>query len=498
MLAESLQTGVIAGQAADFARRFLEAAGAALILVAEPEGPMVVSAQGTLAGLAGQVLDGPDSIILTCMALEQPEARSGTLDIHGIPARSLAVVPLRAHGVTMGALAAVDRPEGFSSRELQLLSMMATHTAVFLANSRFFEMIQRAKEEWVTAFDALTDGLVVLDSEGRIVRTNSALSRILDIPIPSLIGRPFDSTPVGTPEAARQAVRAARGGERPPPVVARAEALHRVLRLTAAPLASPDTLPNKESGALPVVVLVEDATDRSRLEAQLIQNEKLAAVGQMASGVAHELNNPLTSIAGLAEFLLSHPGVAEPEREHLRVIHQQADRAGRIVRNLLTFARPSREGQSRVDADELVSRTVLLMSHELRMLDIEVEHRPSPDPVAVRADAHEIQQVLLNLVTNAAQAVEATPPPRRIQLATRRVGDTVRILVEDSGPGIRPEHVPQLFTPFFTTKETGRGTGLGLSISYGIAQSHGGDLRHFPSPLGGAGFEMTLKAWGEE
>ena len=494
VLAESLQTDVIAGKAVEYARRFLDAGGAALVLVTDPEGPRVASAQGSLTSLAGQVLENPESPILRSIGLEQPDIRSGQLDLHGIPARSLAIVPLRAHGVTMGALAVVDRAEGFGSRELQLLAMMATHTAVFLANSRFFDMIRRAKEEWVTAFDALSEGLAVVDSEGRIVRTNAALARILDTPIPSLIGQPFDRTAVATSDAARLALGAARRGERPAPVLTRSEPLRRVLRLTVAPLANPEPRP-AGGAAFPVVALIEDATDRSRLEARLIQNEKLAAVGQMASGVAHELNNPLTSIAGLAEFLLSHSGVADPEREHLKVIHQQAERAGRIVRNLLTFARPARREESRVDANELVSRTFMLMSHPLRMLDVEVEHRSSPDPVVVRADAHEIQQVLLNLITNAAQAVESlpSPSPRRIRLTTIREAERVRILVEDSGPGVPEAHVPQLFTPFFTTKEPGRGTGLGLSISYGIVQSYEGDLRYFASDLGGAGFEVSLK-----
>ena len=222
------------------------------------------------------------------------------------------------------------------------------------------------------------------------------------------------------------------------------------------------------------------------MESQLIQSEKLAAVGQLVSGVAHEVNNPLTSIAGLSEFLLEQKELGENDRGHLRVIHEQAERAGRIVRNLLTFARKAPADRERVDLTDVLQRTLLLMSYDLRLKDVTLEKEFAQVLPEVLGDRHAIQQVVLNLLTNAAQAVAGNPPhrPRTVRAATWFDG-RVHLRVQDTGPGISEEVARQLFTPFFTTKEPGQGTGLGLSISYSIVEAHGGKISVEPAPAGG-------------
>ncbi|OLC06197.1 MAG: hypothetical protein AUH42_06140 [Gemmatimonadetes bacterium 13_1_40CM_70_11] len=231
------------------------------------------------------------------------------------------------------------------------------------------------------------------------------------------------------------------------------------------------------------------------METQLIQSEKLAAVGQLVSGVAHELNNPLTSIAGLSEFLLEQKDLGTKDRGHLRVIHEQAERAGRIVRNLLTFARKGPAERVRVDLNDLIQRTVLLMSYDLTLRDIAIERSLGGGLPAVLGDRHALQQVMLNLLTNAAHAVSQNPPerPRVIRVATS-FDDRVRVHVADSGPGIADDVMPHLFTPFFTTKEPGHGTGLGLSISYSLIESHGGHITVERPSEGGAVFVIDLPA----
>src|SRR2546421_138587 len=272
---------------------------------------------------------------------------------------------------------------------------------------------------------------------------------------------------------------AARAGDRVQPIVLRSTTLGRAIRVTAARIPAPA---HDQS----LVVLVEDVTDQQAMESHLIQSEKLAAVGQLVSGVAHELNNPLTSIAGLSEFLLEQKELGAKDRGHLRVIHEQADRAGRIVRNLLTFARKGPAEQAPVDLNDVIQRTLLLMSFDLTLKDIVVETELATVP-PVLGDRHALQQVLLNLLNNAAQAVAENPPerPRVIRLVTW-FDDRVRMKVADSGGGIPDEVLPHLFTPFFTTKEPGQGTGLGLSITYSIVEAHGGRASAERPPHGAA------------
>jgi two-component system NtrC family sensor kinase len=495
VLAESLQSDRIAGQVARYVMRFLNAEGAAVVLTGQPDGSLLVAtAEGSLAHCAGErVTDATPSLVVRASTTERIEVTNGTEPepVFLLPGHQVvtgAAAPLRAHGLTMGVLAVADRRlGGFTAEDLWLLSTVATHVAVVMANSRLFEMVRQAKEEWETAFNALSEGIAVLDPDGRLTRGNRALSRLLDLPSPALIGQPFWATVVGDADGENELIGAARRGERPAPLAIRSLTLGRVVRLTAAPVA-------ETAERVAVVVLVEDVTEQRALETQLIQSEKLAAVGQLVSGVAHELNNPLTSIAGLSEFLQERPGIAAAEREHLRVIHEQAERAGRIVRNLLTFARKGSPGEAVVDLNDIVARTALLVAYELHLRGIELVEDRGSGELPVRGNRDELQQVFLNLVNNAVHAVRDLPggTARRVTLSTRSEGGNAVVRVRDSGAGVREELVPQLFTPFFTTKEPGQGTGLGLSLSYRIVESHGGRLWYQPAAEGGAEFLTSI------
>jgi two-component system NtrC family sensor kinase len=407
--------------------------------------------------------------------------------------RSAAVAPLRAPGTTMGALAVADRQGGqLSAEDLWLFSTVATNASVVMTNSRLYEMVRRSEAEWETAFNALTEGIAVVGAEGNVLRSNQALAAIAELPQSELVGRNFAAMISGASEAVTGLIDAAYRGERTAPLVVRQETSQKVLRLTAAPLA--------DAERRTVVILVEDVTEQRILEAQIIQNDKMASIGQLVSGVAHELNNPLTSIAGLAELLLERPPHPELPREHLRVIFDQAERAGRIVRNLLTFARKGVAEKTAVDLHDVIVRTSLLIMYELHLHGIELESDLSPEPTIVLGDRYELQQVLLNLVTNAVQAVSGLPPekPRQITLSTRRTEGQAILRVCDSGPGVPQHLVPYLFTPFFTTKAPGEGTGLGLSLSYGLVKAHGGVLEYEASPGGGAEFRVTLPLFDAE
>ncbi len=233
--------------------------------------------------------------------------------------------------------------------------------------------------------------------------------------------------------------------------------------------------------------------DLKAVQARLLESEKLSALGMLVSGVAHELNNPLTSVIGYAQLLLEKDPDADRKRMLGRV-DSEASRARRIVQNLLTFARNHKTEKKPTDINAVLDQVLDLRAYELRVENIELVRRLSPGLSLVLADPHQIHQVLLNLLTNAEHAVRAVPRRGRITVETTEREGRVRLAVTDNGQGIAAENLGKLFVPFFTTKEVGQGTGLGLSICYGIVREHGGRI-HVESREGeGASFVVELPA----
>jgi len=241
-----------------------------------------------------------------------------------------------------------------------------------------------------------------------------------------------------------------------------------------------------------VVISGRDITEVKRLEEQLIQAEKLAAMGQMLAGVAHELNNPLTAILGASELVRDRAGIDENTKRQLEMTHRQARRAARIVQNLLEFSRPAAPQKKALDLNSVVDRTLQLHEHSLRRNSIQVDFHPSPGLPSTIGDANQLIQVFLNLVGNAEQAIREIRPSGRIQIRLGQRGARIFATVQDDGPGIKPEVLPRIFDPFFTTKRPGGGTGLGLSICMSIVREHGGDMEVESLPAGGAAFTVYL------
>lgn len=243
-----------------------------------------------------------------------------------------------------------------------------------------------------------------------------------------------------------------------------------------------------------VVVSGRDITEVKRLEEQLIQAEKLAAMGQMLAGVAHELNNPLTAILGASELLRERPGIDESTKRQLEMTHRQARRAARIVQNLLEFSRPASPQKKALDLNAVVDRTLQLHEHSLRRNSIQVDFHPSSGIPPTIGDANQLIQVFLNLVANAEHAIREVRTSGRIQIRLGKKGVRIFATVQDDGIGIKPEVLPRIFDPFFTTKRPGGGTGLGLSICMSIVREHGGDMEVESLPAGGAAFTVFLPA----
>jgi signal transduction histidine kinase len=226
-------------------------------------------------------------------------------------------------------------------------------------------------------------------------------------------------------------------------------------------------------------------------QAQLIQSEKLSGIGQFVAGVAHELNNPLTSVMGFSE-LLARADENPQHRKHLELIHKSAQRCQKIVQSLLSFARRHQPERKLSDVNSLVETTVDFLQYQLRTSNIEVVTRLDPNLPQTMLDPHQIQQVLLNILNNARQAIESHLPNGRVTVTTDRAGAILRVIFQDNGPGIAEENLSKLFDPFFTTKEVGKGTGLGLSLCYGIVKEHGGTIQVRSRPGEGATFVVEL------
>jgi signal transduction histidine kinase/ActR/RegA family two-component response regulator len=243
--------------------------------------------------------------------------------------------------------------------------------------------------------------------------------------------------------------------------------------------------------------LYRDITGQRLIQSKLVQTEKMAALGQLVSGIAHELNNPLTGIMGYAQLLLSRSLGPQRSAEAERIF-AEAERARHIVKNLLLFARESKPERKPVQVNDIVERTLALRSYELKLQNIAIERELDADLPPALADAHQLQQVVLNLLVNAEQSIQASHGSGRITVRTRRISPhRMAIDVADDGPGIPAEILSRIFDPFFTTKPVGVGTGLGLSILYGIVQEHGGEVTVENHPGHGATFVVELPITAE-
>ena len=253
-------------------------------------------------------------------------------------------------------------------------------------------------------------------------------------------------------------------------------------------------------GATRVEALIRDVSERKRLEDQardlyhqLLQAEKLAALGQTISGVAHELNNPLATILTWAERLSQRP-VDDQTKRGLETILSESERAAKIVRNLLTFARKRHTTRAMVDVNQIVRDTLALRSYEQSFANVAVIEALAAGLPLAFADPHQFQQVLLNLIINAEQAMLGAHGRGMLVVRTWHDldGDAVVLEVNDDGPGVPEDVQPRIFDPFFTTKEVGKGTGLGLTVAYAIVQEHGGRISVKSEPGHGASFFVSL------
>jgi len=348
------------------------------------------------------------------------------------------------------------------------------------------DALARSEARYRNLFESASDAIVTLDANGRFTTFNHAAENISGYPRQELVGQwfapllPDDELP-----KALMHFQKALAGETGlfETTFIRKDREYRTIQVTY-------STPQKDEE---VLCVIRDVTDQKMLQEQLIQSEKMSAIGQLVSGVAHELNNPLAGISAFAQLLLTEKRFPPDQRTAAEMIYAEARRASRIVQNLLTFARQHKPERTPTGVNQVLDDTLELRGYELRVRGIEVTRDYDEQIPETMADAHQLQQVFLNLVTNAEQAMEKSPrESQRLIVRTRRTGAVIRIDVEDTGPGIPPNLLERIFNPFFTTKPTGSGTGLGLSISLGIVREHEGRIWAENAPQGGARFIVEV------
>jgi len=406
--------------------------------------------------------------------------------------------PCRVKGELIAVLG-VGRKDGLdplNSEEVDILKTLAAQAATAIMNGRLYlslhakaDELRELKEYNENILESLDSGIVVLGLDGQVARWNRAMESLDGRRRDEVLGRPLDEVlPAAFLDALRGSLVVGSQGE-----IAHIYKLHLptangrslMVNVSVAPFQSG---PAERCGT---ILILDDVTARVRLEEQLQHTEKMASVGLLAAGVAHEVNTPLAGISSYTQLLRGQLEEADPRQPLLEKIETQSFRAAKIINNLLNFSRSSGTEFEQIDVNKALLDVLSLVEHQLEGSRIRVRRELAEQLPPVRGNENRIQQVFFNLVLNARDAM---PRGGWLTLVTYADDDTVVVEVKDTGHGIRREHIRRIYDPFFTTKGIGRGTGLGLSVSYGIVQEHGGAIFVESTPGKGTSFQVALPA----
>jgi PAS domain S-box-containing protein len=406
--------------------------------------------------------------------------------------------PCRVKGEVIAVLG-LGRKEGLdalNSDELDLIEALAAQAATAFMNGRLYhslrekaDELQRLTEYNENILESMDSGILVLDLESRIVRWNRAMESLYGKSREEMLGRSLDEV---LPPAFMEALRGSL-------VLGSHEEIAHIYKLHLPTADGRSLMVNVSVAPFEVgsgerqgsILILEDVTARVRLEEQLQHSEKMASIGLLAAGVAHEVNTPLTGISSYTQMLRDQIQTEDIRYPLLEKIEKQTFRAAKIINNLLNFSRSGSSEFERLDINRVIGDVLSLVEHQMEKARIKVRRELADDLPPVRGNENRLQQVFFNLVLNARDAM---PKGGWLTLETRADDDTVIVEVKDTGVGIKREDVKRIYDPFFTTKGIGRGTGLGLSVSYGILQEHGGAIFVESVPGKGTTFQVALPA----
>jgi two-component system, NtrC family, sensor kinase len=410
-------------------------------------------------------------------------------------------VPCIAKDAAIAVLALGRRASGepLSTEDTALVTAVAAQAATAIENGRLYRQLHLKASELdrLHAFnenilESLDDGLLVIGPGEQVIRWNASLERLYGVPRTAVLGktvdRLFDEDVLGLLASIRKEHPDGYAAFRVP-INARGtkDGQSLLVNLTTVPLQSIAGGPTAGT-----IVILEDITERSQMEEQLRISEKMASLGLLAAGVAHEVNTPLTGISSYTQMLLENADPADPRTPLLEKIEKQTFRAARIVNGLLNLSRPNAAEQSErsvVDLNDVIGDVLSLLEHQFEKSSVKIRREFHPAPVSVAGYEFKLQQVFLNLFLNARDAM---PSGGWLAISTRVEGGEAVAEVSDTGNGIPAEHLARIYDPFFTTKPMGQGTGLGLSITYGIVREHDATIQCDSAPGKGTRFELRF------
>jgi signal transduction histidine kinase len=446
----------------------------------------------------GVRLSADDSLAPAAVAMRRPRAE--ILPAPEDVPTSTVTVPLRGRRRALGTVV-FDGVRVEAGGELDLLARadeLGRQLSSAIENMQLLDDVMRQRRELENTFNSIAHLVVVSDRRGCIVHANEAFAsrvrttrdQLLDRPLADFIG----------PELAELLAQHEQSGVRPDGQEPEVRELFDPV-LNGPFMVTLTALLDQERQRVGTVLVMRDLTPQSRLEAEreelrrrLTQSEKLAALGQFVAGIAHELNNPLQGVLGHLELMRATGAFPKQVRREVQTIYREADRAAKIVRNLLVFAGSRRVARRSVSLNAVLQKVITLRQAACRAQDIEVVRHYDDKLPRLQSDPLLLHQVFLNMVMNAEQAISAAGRPGRIEISTSLAsgGHGVVATVRDTGDGIPPDALTRIFEPFYTTKDVGKGTGLGLAIVYGIVQEHGGHISAANHPDGGAVFTLEL------
>jgi two-component system, NtrC family, sensor kinase len=401
--------------------------------------------------------------------------------------QSVLLIPLISKGKVIGVLSIGSKEViQYDEADLSFFQQLCDQLAVCIENARLYNEVLTNKKEWEETFRAVSEMILVVDLQGNILRFNDAAKEFFQFDwqksarenIHQLLSMDINESPITENLQTKK------------PVHRQIHIQQRVCELHSYPVF------NEDQNMYAVIIYINDITEKCRMEAQLVQSGKLAAIGEMAAGIAHELNNPLTAILGNAQLLLRSVPKDDRSYKLLSDIYLCGKRCKTIIQNLLTFSRQDEYMFEDCSVNEAVEQVLGLVGDQIKKQNIMIQKKLDDSIEFIEGNVQQIGQIILNFLINAKDALEDMNLPKKvITIETKSILENekrwVLLSVKDNGKGISEQHLQEIFNPFFTTKRPGKGTGLGLSVSLGIAEAHGGTIEVI-SELG-KGSEFILK-----